>query len=137
LPNAWARINKKAAITYLLEWERLNALIYIIKLAIFHSDRFCFFPKAASAPLEFHSASSKTRSNAHRGLVNLHHLKCRERDEVLIGDHEMKTLKNCLSVSVLLAVVVLSSGCETMSSAYDSTKETVSGWFGKGEKKAD
>jgi hypothetical protein len=50
---------------------------------------------------------------------------------------KMKTLKNCLSVSVLLAVVVLSSGCETMSSAYDSTKESVSGWFGKGEKKAD
>ena len=67
----------------------------------------------------------------------MHHLKCRERDEVLIGDHKMKTLKNCLSVSVLLAVVVLSSGCETMSSAYDSTKDTVSGWFGKGEKKAD
>jgi len=49
----------------------------------------------------------------------------------------MKTLKNCLSISVLLAVVVLSSGCETMSSAYDSTKDAVSGWFGKGEKKAD
>lgn len=49
----------------------------------------------------------------------------------------MKLLKNCLSASVLLAVVVLSSGCETMSSAYDSTKDTVSGWFGKGEKKAD
>jgi hypothetical protein len=49
----------------------------------------------------------------------------------------MKQVKNCLSISILLAVVVLSSGCETMSSAYDSTKETVSGWFGKGEKKAD
>jgi hypothetical protein len=49
----------------------------------------------------------------------------------------MKTLKNCLSASVLLAVVVLSSGCETMSSAYDSTKDTVSGWFGKGDKKSD
>ncbi|MFM7226136.1 MAG: hypothetical protein ACKO10_01125 [Betaproteobacteria bacterium] len=49
----------------------------------------------------------------------------------------MKLLKNCLSVSVLLAVVVLSSGCETMSSAYDSTKDTVSGWFSKGQKKAD
>jgi len=49
----------------------------------------------------------------------------------------MKLLRNCLSVSVLLAVVVLSSGCETMSSAYDSTKDTVSGWFSKGQKKAD
>ena len=49
----------------------------------------------------------------------------------------MKLLKNCLSVSILLAVVVLSSGCETMSSAYDSTKESVSGLFGKDKKKAD
>jgi hypothetical protein len=71
------------------------------------------------------------------GLINSHRSLCLELDRVLIGDYEMKTLKNCLSVSVLLAVVVLSSGCETMSSAYDSTKDTVSGWFGKGEKKAD
>ncbi len=71
------------------------------------------------------------------GLINSHRSLCLELDRVLIGDYEMKTLKNCLSVSVLLAVVVLSSGCETMSSAYDSTKATVSGWFGKGEKKAD
>ncbi|MBU6291842.1 MAG: hypothetical protein KGN40_07730 [Burkholderiales bacterium] len=49
----------------------------------------------------------------------------------------MKIFKNCVSASVLLAVVVLSSGCETMSSAYDSTKGTVSGWFSKGQKKAD
>ncbi|CAM8642995.1 hypothetical protein MCEMAEM21_02170 [Oxalobacteraceae bacterium] len=49
----------------------------------------------------------------------------------------MKIVKNCLSISVLLAVVLMSSGCETMSSAYDSTKDTVSGWFGKGDKKAD
>jgi hypothetical protein len=49
----------------------------------------------------------------------------------------MKIVKNCLSISVLLAVVLMSSGCETMSSAYDSTKDTVSGWFGKGNKKAD
>jgi len=71
------------------------------------------------------------------GLINAHRSLCLEVDRVLIGDYVMKTLKNCLSVSVLLAVVVLSSGCETMSSAYDSTKDTVSGWFGKGEKKAD
>jgi hypothetical protein len=57
--------------------------------------------------------------------------------QVLLGDYTMKILKNCVSASVLLAVVVLSSGCETMSSAYDSTKDTVSGWFGKGQKKAD
>jgi len=57
--------------------------------------------------------------------------------QVLLGDHTMKILKNCVSASVLLAVVVLSSGCETMSSAYDSTKDTVSGWFSKGQKKAD
>lgn len=49
----------------------------------------------------------------------------------------MKLMKNCLSISVLLTVVLMSSGCQTMSSAYDSTKDTVSGWFGKGDKKSD
>jgi hypothetical protein len=49
----------------------------------------------------------------------------------------MKTLKNCLTASTLIAVVLMSSGCSTLSSAYDSTVDTVSGWFGNGEKKAD
>jgi uncharacterized protein YceK len=42
-----------------------------------------------------------------------------------------------MTVSVLIAAVLLSSGCSTLSSAYDSTTDTVGGWFGKGEKKAD
>ena len=49
----------------------------------------------------------------------------------------MKILKTCLTASTLIAVVLLSTGCSTMSSAYDSTVDTVSGWFGKGDKKAD
>ncbi len=54
-----------------------------------------------------------------------------------LSENKMKTLKNCLTASALIAVVLMSSGCSTLSSAYDSTVDTVSGWFGNGEKKAD
>ncbi len=49
----------------------------------------------------------------------------------------MKSLKTCLTACMMIAAVLASSGCSTVSSAYDSTVDTVSGWFGKGDKKAD
>ncbi len=49
----------------------------------------------------------------------------------------MKSLKTCMTASALIAAVLLTSGCSTLSEAYDSTANTVSGWFGKGDKKAE
>lgn len=49
----------------------------------------------------------------------------------------MKTVKTRTGAVVILATMLLLSGCSTMSSAYDSTVSTVSGWFGKDSKKAD
>ena len=49
----------------------------------------------------------------------------------------MKTIKARACTAAILTAVLLLSGCSTLSSAYDSTASTVSGWFGKDEKKAD
>ncbi len=49
----------------------------------------------------------------------------------------MKSLKTCMTATVIIAAALLSSGCSTLSDAYDSTASTVSGWFGKGDKKAE
>lgn len=49
----------------------------------------------------------------------------------------MKSLRICATLSALIAAVLLTSGCSVLSSAYDSTASTISGWFGKGNKKAD
>ncbi len=49
----------------------------------------------------------------------------------------MKKIKSGVSAAVLISTVLLLSGCSTVSSAYDSTVSTVSGWFGKGDNKAD
>ena len=49
----------------------------------------------------------------------------------------MKNLKSCVTISALIAAVLVTTGCSTLSSAYDSTASTISGWFGKGDKKTD
>ncbi len=49
----------------------------------------------------------------------------------------MKTIKTRASAVAILSTVLLLSGCSTLTSAYDSTVSTVSGWFGKDDKKAD
>jgi len=49
----------------------------------------------------------------------------------------MIRLKSVLSASLLAALILTTAGCATITSAYDSTVDTVSGWFGKGEKQAD
>ncbi len=49
----------------------------------------------------------------------------------------MKKIKSGVSAAVLISTVLLLSGCSTVSSVYDSTVSTVSGWFGKGDNKAD
>lgn len=49
----------------------------------------------------------------------------------------MIRLRALLSASSLILLILTSAGCSTITSAYDSTVDTVSGWFGKGEKKAD
>jgi hypothetical protein len=49
----------------------------------------------------------------------------------------MNRLRAVLSASSLALLILTSAGCSTINSAYDSTVDTVSGWFGKGSKKAD
>lgn len=49
----------------------------------------------------------------------------------------MIRLKSFFFASSLAVLILSTAGCATVTSAYDSTVDTVSGWFGKGEKKAD
>ncbi len=49
----------------------------------------------------------------------------------------MRSMNKSLIASAFIITILMTSGCSTMSSAYDSTVDTVSGWFGKGEKKTD
>ncbi len=49
----------------------------------------------------------------------------------------MHSFKKSLAAPALITLILLTSGCSTMTSAYDSTLDTVSGWLGKSDKKSD